>query len=618
MDAIELAAFDDAAPYSLDPSVWAANLEALRAEQPELARVLDDTPTPPHWHPVTALDGFPTYRVEPPGEAAQWLAGTAAPATRAAGLLARQQFSSNNHALPSIAAGAQLSFLLDRLSSRQAVFVFEQDLAQLAAVLRTVSVAEAVAAGRCVLVPPGAELRFLEELLERHPGLLPPTAIVAPQLSDPKRLEQLRRTCETAARHTNESRERRLATLKSRVPVEASTRVAQPRLALVALGHSAGSHLLATQLAETANELGWSTCSRTANGPRHIHALPHHEALVDFGAELTVCIAHPPGSLPLPPGRPVCQWHLYARDIPASVPPDDTIHLAATPRAADALRAAGVPSGRLFEFYWACASASPESLAPSVAKHPRPTPPTAVAIVGDLPDASESACGIEQPTHRQLWKQLHQTATKAWETADITQPATLLRNAERTSRVNLGERSLHERMVRIIEHVLIPTVVLETILQVLRCESHTVLTVGRGWHRCSRETVQPLAESFDRLPAKAAETPVAAAIFAGPLDPLSPALFHAAKLGWPLLIHNPGKTPLTAQLGGILHPRQHYEPFAGSRDLCSTLDTMRSDPTPVQRRCERVREYLFAQHTYGQRLTALAQQLGLSWPGIEP
>jgi hypothetical protein len=618
MDAIDLAVFDDPPAYSLDPSVWRANLDALRALQPDFARAVAGTAPPSHWRPVTGLDDFATYRVEQAGAPPEWLAGTAAPATRAAALLASQPPSHSNQALPTIAAGAELSLLLQRLPRQQAVFVFEPDLAHLAAVLRTVDVAEAVAAGRCVLVPPSRERDFLEQLLERYPGLLPPTTIAAPLLDDLERLGQLRKTCETVARHTNESRARRLATLAQRWGAQPSTPGAHPRLAILALGPDASSHQLATRLAAAADQLGWAACSRAASSPRNVHPLAHCEALADFDAQLFVCVGHPPGALPLPPGKPVCQWHLHTRDVPPSLPHDATLHLAATPRVVDTLRTAGVPAERVIDFHWATPAGPADRASRNAAAWATRAPDTAVVLVGDLPDASAAACGIGQPTHRKLWSQLHETARQAWETHEITQPATLLRNAERTCRINLGERSLSERMVRIIAHVLIPAVVLETILRALRREACEVLAVGRGWQRCSEKPPAILAESLDQLPSRAADLPVMAAVFGGLLDPLTPALLHAAALGWPLLIHNPCPTPLTAQLGGILHPRQHYEPFAGQRDLRDRLEALRRDPGSLARRCERVHAHLNAQHTYGHRLTALARQLALDWPGIEP
>ncbi len=614
MDTIDLATFDETSTHDLDPSVWTANLDALRTDQPDLARELEETTLPAHWRPVTALDGFPTYRVEPPGQSPLWLAGTAAPRTRATALLRKEQLSGNNPALPTIAAGAELRLLLELLSHQQAIFVFEQDLTQLAAVLRTTDLADAIEAGRCILVPPKSEPVFLTELLERYPGLLPPATIVALPLPDTKRLEQLRAICEPVARKTNETRNHRLAALRPPASTEASKPVSQPRLAVLALGPSPTSHQLSLVLTGAADELGWNTCSRSASGPRNVHALPHYEALADFAAELTICIDHPPRALPLPSGKPVCQWHPRTRDIPDSLPDDNTIHLAATPQVADALRTVGVPAERLLDFYWAYTESAP----PLAGGGLEPVPPNSVVIVADLPDASASACRIEQPTHKQLWAKLHQTAAKVWETPEILQPTAFLRNVERASGINLGERSLSERMVRIIEHVLIPAVVLETISQRLQRESFEVWTVGRGWDRCSTDTLRPLAENLDYPRAHTAETPVpiAAAIFAGLLDPLSPALFHAAALDWPLLIHSPGRTPLTPKLGGILHPGQHYEPFAGFKELQTALAAIRSDPTPFQRRRERLREHLRTHHTYARRLTALVEQLGFKWPGV--
>ena len=70
--------------------------------------------------------------------------------------------------------------LLDRLPAYTAAFVFETDLRVLAAVLRTQDVADAIARGRCVFVPPGREVASLEQRLARYPAHLPPGDIVLP------------------------------------------------------------------------------------------------------------------------------------------------------------------------------------------------------------------------------------------------------------------------------------------------------------------------------------------------------------------------------------------------------------------------------------------------------
>ncbi|MFQ5806378.1 MAG: hypothetical protein ACE5I3_08005 [Phycisphaerae bacterium] len=606
MDAIDLAGWDDAAPFNPDPALWSANLTALRAEQPELARQLERTGLPSHWRPVTALDGFPTYRLEPAGAPPQWLAGTAAPRTRAGALLRYDRVADKNPAVPTIAAGAELKLLLDRLTSRQAVFVFEDDTTQLAAVLRTVDVAHAITCGRCILVPPQREQAFLAQLFEAYPGLLSPgTILTLPAVSD-ERLARVRTICETVARQTNDTRNRRLRSLTARIRPRPEHTL-EARLAVLALGPNPSSHQLTSELAGAADKLRWSCCRCAATGPRNVHVLPHCERLADFAAELSICIDHSPGSLPLPASKTVCQWHLSTKDIPESLADDDTVHLAATPAVAQALRAAGVPGARLIDFHWAFPVR--DTQAPS-----RPRSPRAVAVVADLPDASASACRIKQPTHKRLWAQLQQTAAKVWETAEITRPATLLRSAERASGVELSESSLRTRMVRIIEHVLIPAVVLERISQLLQQASFEVVIVGTGWHRCSSKPLQLLAESLDGLPEPAAKMSPLAAVFAGPLDPLSPALFHAAALGWPLLIHSPGALSLSPRLAGILHAQQHYDPFAGSQELRAALNAMRADPEWVERRCARVQVHLQQHHGYAQRLTSLVRRLGLDWP----
>jgi hypothetical protein len=612
MDAIDLAALDDAPHAELDPLVWSANLKTLQVEQPELASQIEEARLPPHWRAAAALDGFQTFRIEASGQPPHWLAETAAPLTRARALLRFDQIGDRNPALPTVAAGAELRLLLERLAPQQAVFVFAEQMTDFAAVLRTVDLAQGIANGRCVLVPPDREETFLKGLLERHAGLLPPQTIVPlPGITD-ERLVQLRQVCESLARRIGQAREERLRALGARNSLNdqrARQRSGEPRLAVLALGPGRLTHRLSEELAASGEQLGWAVHRCAMTGPRQAHALPHCEQLAEFAAGLSICVGHPPTALPLRSADTVCQWHVHAKDVPEQLPVDDTIHLAATPRVAQALEAAGVPAPRLVEFYWGY----PARKVPAAAG-----PPTArtVVILVDLPDASAGACHIEQPTHRKLWTQLHQTASQTWETAAIRQPTALLRAAERASGVELTERPLRQRMLRIIEHVLIPAVVLERILQALERESFGIITVGAGWQRCSSECVQAIASSLEDGLQRAATIAPTAAIFAGPLDPLSPGLFDAASPGWPLLIHCPGGVSLSTELGGLLHAQQHYDAFAGARDLLAALHAIAAHPEQTERRCTRVRAYLQQHHTYTRRLMTLVQRLGLEWPDV--
>ena len=80
--------------------------------------------------------------------------------------------------------------------------------------------------------------------------------------------------------------------------------------------------------------------------------MPHCERIAPFSPTLAICIDHSAAALPLPLGGSVCRWHLDARNVPDALADDDTIHLAASPRVAEALRTAGAADGKLLEFYW--------------------------------------------------------------------------------------------------------------------------------------------------------------------------------------------------------------------------------------------------------------------------
>ena len=149
---ILLAGGDDPQPYSLDAAVWRENLAALQRRDAPLADRLAAAALPADWRPVCALDGFPTWRTEAAGAPPAWLGGTALPRRRAAALLAGYQSGDRNPALPTLGTGAEALELLERLPPHIAVYVFLDDTAAAAAVLRTTPLAAALTTGRLILV----------------------------------------------------------------------------------------------------------------------------------------------------------------------------------------------------------------------------------------------------------------------------------------------------------------------------------------------------------------------------------------------------------------------------------------------------------------------------------
>ena len=613
MEALNLALLDQPSPCDLYPGVWQANLDALRVDQPDFAERLMELSIPAHWHPVLGMDDFPTWRLEHEHEAPVWLGGTAAPRTRSLGILRFDLIQDKNTVLPSIAAGGELVLLLERLSHQQCVYVFEDNATALAAVLRQLDLAAEIRSGRCIFIPSENEEAALASVLDRHPGLLPPGSFISlPNVPD-ERFTELRGICERVTRRVHELRNRKLRELKVRDVAPLSRGDNPPKLAVLAFGTLKSTYRLATDLEEASLKLGWSTCRRAASGPREMHSLPHHEALTESAPQIAITIDHAPGTLPLPKSCLKFQWHLHAWNVQDVDTSDNLRHLAASPTVTEALRRAGVPTMRIHPFYWALSETLGKRVLPSVT----PTELSgskSVILIGDCLNSSPEACGIEHPTHKQLWAQLHKTASERCFSSDIRQANQLMRQAEAACGIKISETTLRERFLRIVERTLIPAIVLQTISQRLVSEDFQVLTIGKGWQRCSNQRIRHLADDVERLctPSDAGsgslELP-AMAIFTDPLDPLNPALFHTIASRWALLIFNPDAKPLTQRIDGILRPNEHYQPFSQPSELLAAIDGLRTNLERTRRLTERTFEHVATNHTYQQRLTALLDEI---------
>ncbi|RMF74920.1 MAG: hypothetical protein D6744_14035, partial [Planctomycetota bacterium] len=514
---MDLALLDDAPPIELDGEIFRRNLEALRRDDADLAERIAAADLPRHWRPVRALDGSPAWRTEPPAAPPQWLGGSAAPKTRGRACLAAQRGAIVNLACTGFGAGVEIADLLPTLPPHAAVFIFENDLRKVAAVLRTHLLDEALRRGALILHDPADEAGALRRVLERHPGLRPPTRVVALPDTPPERVNEIRALCETVVQQVAQDRRRRIEELGAASP-SAKPDSARTQVAIVALSDDSNAHWVADGLHAAVAASDWRGVLSAARGPRQADASVHAEAVLRADPSLLVAVDCNPAGLPLTTGRRRCQWHI--RRITDDRPPldPDAVHLAASPTIASDLRRVGVPDDSIRELYWAApqvdvADAEPES--------------QDVVLFADLLDASPEACGVVQPTHRTLWTALHETAERNWATESILDARSLLTQAERACGVRIGEPNLRARLAQIVEHVLIPAVVVRRILRALQAARRTPLVVGRGWAN-SAEHAEPLAASVADVQEQQWNQRPLAAIIAGPIDPLGPALLQCA------------------------------------------------------------------------------------------
>ncbi len=612
---ISLGSLDEPRPATVDPAIWARNLAALAAAQPALAAELRSVELPGAWRTVVALDGQLTYRVEPAGAPAEWLGGTAAPGTRAAGLLGQFDPAGKNPALACCGTGAELELLLRRLPVHYAVFVFESDPRVLAAVLRIRDFSADISAGRCLLVPPGREAAWLAEVLAAHPGLLPPGDIVLPDLAPAERVRELTAVCARVMQDVMSARTTRLAALKSaattRIPEaatagRAAVQPAAPRLALLALSARPRDHAVAAQLERAARRLGWEVCTRTITGPRDVHPLTHCEALTAFRPELTLALNHPANPLPVCLPGALYAWLLDEQTAATAKLHEDVHYLAASPTVAAVLRAR--EAAHATDWFFGCdagIAADVRAEAPATAADQpaaRSSDRPAIVLVADLPDARAAACGIMHSTHAILWDRLSGAVDRVWETPDVLAPEKLLVRVEREAGLEVRDTEVRAGLLRLLERVLIPARIAVQVAHELGREG-PVLALGHGWESAAIAGPSPLAREFTDGPPAAAGRNVCGCVVVGP-DPLGPALLAAA-LGWPLLLHDRGGRTLARALGGVLQPGRDCTAFVDRAGLRGAARALRQNEAKLRRRAAQTRDRLLAEHTYDRRLPAL-------------
>lgn len=590
-----LATLDHPPTRTCEPGIWAGNLAALHAVHPTLAAALADLELPGHWRPVRGLDDSPTYLLHPPGQMPTWLGSTAAPRTRARGVLAVFRPADKNYALPTCGTGAEIENILQRLKPHQALYVFVQELHECLALLRTWDLATALRSFRCILVPAERAAADLSELLRANPGLAPPGEIVLPDLVAPEQLAALRSLGERLQRQWQADQATRLEALRNALRARAPA--SGPRLALLALTPDAVARGAAEAVARAAEQLGWPHVCRLAHDPRDAVGLAHAEALAAFRPTLTVYVQCRP--LSAQAGGRTFMWVLEPPVDQTELCEDEVDWLAASPHIEEKLKALGAPAERVMPWYWGCDAVPDDEVTAA------PPPGAPVLLVGDLPNLDPASRAITQPTHKRLWSELLKAARQGWGVPRAIDPEMFLRRAERQCACELRGEDLRESMRALIEHVLLPGVTLEALVDAVRQAGYGVVTIGSGWQRLSAGQVDVGGRTyFESTEALIAARP-RAVIIAGNVDPLGPTVLAAAARGWPLLIHHPQGHSREAALGGILVPEQHYQPFVDVGQLCKALELLCDGSPEVQRRTAAARAEVRARHSYGQRLASL-------------
>jgi glycosyl transferase family 1 len=150
--------------------LFAANLEALRERDRELAARLSTVEIPESVEPVIANDGSVTYRIKQADGRRRWLGSTSVPLIVAQANVKRTNLGSANLAMDSIGSGAEAKAVLQKMAPCQALFVNETDPLHLALVLRLRDFTTELQTGRLVLFLGDDPAQQIEAFLLANPG----------------------------------------------------------------------------------------------------------------------------------------------------------------------------------------------------------------------------------------------------------------------------------------------------------------------------------------------------------------------------------------------------------------------------------------------------------------
>lgn len=573
---------DHAPAASLDPAILRSNLDALLAVDPALAARVSAARIPDAWCCATALDGSTTFRTGP-ASASGWFDGTAAPATRAAGLLRDFRAGDRCIALASIGTGQEIRLLLEQLTPQLALFVFEPDITAIRAVMERSDLSAAIRHGQLRLLPDAAPDAALRDHLAAHPGVRSPQVLLAVPTVEPQRVEATRAAIETVGREIEARRAARIAEIAEQLGTTAGTRNTPDRIALLSLAPLPDAHAACREFARA------GTPALVVDRPDLAHPLKAAEFVHAERPDVLVWTG-----TAAPPVRgdriiSAC-WHTSAARLPESLSAE-TIHLAASPRLLEELKEIN-PTARVLPFFWP---------APAVDSSNQ-QPDRAIYVVGDVPDDSAEACGIFQATHRTLWNEMRRLARERWAEAAVHHPGHLLTTTERRTGLKISDPAIRRQFLRMIRHVLIPTCGLGKIRQSVERTGTRLKLVGRGWRRQGVEDESVAADDLSLLGPSALNTRPAAAVFSLVGDAFSPALLTALSAGWPVILHAPEGVRGLAGVGN-----EHVLSFGDEAGLRRCLRSLENGQT--RRRAEMAREFVQTTHSAGRRLADLRKLL---------
>lgn len=516
-------------------AIFAKNLSALRAINPQAADMIAAASIPDSWIAAIGTDGTATYQQRISDSQVEWLGHTSMPQSSAEPLISSMSIGETNGMGTPFGTGWEWKLFADRLPSRLMVFVYEPDPIQARMVLHICDLAEHISALKIVPLIGQEALSQLRAVLQANVGIEPPT-VIHPLISYGNEVRYpLISASETIIRAMLQEHQH---TVSSDVAQLLQKQWPNPETSMPTSTLDTPANAVSII---ASNDVNLPLASRIKHiNISYIFINKHHSA--DVRARLTLLQRQPASCIesdlfrsqlgvPIPEKIPVRTWvsplaaaNFWEPNIltPTGMQANDRVIVHSSAHA-DWLKAAGFQDSQIALVRLPFTQPHESTTKRSGAQR--------VAIAENFYPLDPEAYKIGLPTHVAIWQAVRKLIEEDPLGVHEGMTADLLRRAEQRSGVRLTDALLIHAMQRAIRHILLPGCVAAGLMRMLKDAGLMLDLIGNGWQNAGISAndqirIRPALERTDDF-----WRDVAAIIHAHPAGIVSPTLLHAAECG---------------------------------------------------------------------------------------
>lgn len=541
------------------------NLHSLDVHDPHTADLIRNARVPNTMHVSFGRDGATTYAWTDDAGGTHWLGRSSMPTISIPALLETFQPGLGNVLLHPLGHGLEARLLLDRTLRHQAVFIVDTDAAAVHAALSLTDLHDGFDSDRLHLFTGERAWEEFEAFLIKNPGYLSPDRVLARPWFGRGDIHELTNRLSAIAARVNFARASQPAPTPKTRDLLILSNVASPRTLAAA-----------ANIRDAAVALGWACDVLVPDSPERMESTFVQRCIDAASSGATVIIDTAPERLNyrLPQGPRVMflttdiEWEpQQTSDLFACV--ESTTHR-------DALLRSG----------WAAEHVIFVPPAASIQATTREAPPgSTIALIGNRPDPSPEAAGLNLQSHQHIWRVVGEflRGDGSRDAAD------LLGRAEKKLGVRLESDHVRTGLIQRIELHLLPNAAYDAATAALIGEGIEVAACGTGW---------------DALPTCTPEE-IGLAIFAWPdRDAVCRALDLLAT-GVPVVAATGMPWPPDFDTNLVFT-------FTNPSELAAIASAFVKNSSAAKERATRAKAHVIAQHTWLTRLRDLAAALRLS------